>query len=114
MYTERFTEAWELIDVLYGDNVNGTTESNTGANSVKDFSRVAIIVHPVDVNDVLDVDIEQAASANGALKTVDANSKDITVAIADTKPSVIELRMEELDVTNEYYFLNVEVTTAAT
>lgn len=113
-FCERFSEQFQLIDVLYGDNVNGTTESNTGANLIENFARVVVIIHPVDINDNLDVDVEQAATAAGALKTVDANSKDVTIATTDTKPTVIEIRAEELDVTNRYCYLNIEVTTAGT
>jgi hypothetical protein len=114
-YTKRFSEEWQLVDVLYGDAVAANTESNTGYNSVANFHRVAIIIHPVDVNDALDVDIEQGTDTSGTgAKTVDSGSKDIAIATADTKPSVIELRMAEMDVAGGFDCLNVEVTTADT
>ena len=113
-YTERFTEAWQLVDYVIGANVAHTTETNSGLVSVANFHRVVIIIHPVALNDALDVDIEQATSTTGTPKTVDSGSKDITVATADTAPSVIELRMAEMDVTGGYDCLNVEITTAAT
>jgi hypothetical protein len=111
-YTARFSEQWELLDTIYGDAVPAATESNTGVILLANYIRTVIIIHPVDVNDALDVDIEQATTAAGALTTFDAGSKDITVATADTKPSVIEIRHEEFAAGYEY--LNVEVTTANT
>lgn len=114
-YTARFCEQWELVDVAYGDAVAANTETNTGYNSCANYHRIAIVVHPVDVNDALDVDVEQATDTSGTgAKTVDSGNKDITVAVTDTAPSVIELRMEELDVTNRFDCVNVEVTTANT
>lgn len=114
-YTERFSEAWQLIDVLYGDAVAANTESNTGYNSCRDFARVVIIIHPVDVNDALDVDVEQGTDTSGtSAKTFDSGGKDITVATADTAPSIIEIRPEEFDIANGFDCLNVEVTTANT
>ncbi len=41
---------------------------------------------------------------------MDSGNKDITVASTDTSPSIIELRTEELDVTNNRDCLNVEIT----
>ena|SRR3990167_3732286 len=114
-YTERFSEAWQLIDVLYGDAVAANTESNTGYSSLANFQRVVIIIHPVDVNDVLDVDIEEAlTTAGGSPQALASGGHDITIAIADTLPSVIELTTDELDVNDDYDCINVEVTTANT
>lgn len=114
-YTERFTEAWECLAATYGANVAHTTETNTGSVSLANFQRVAIIIHPVALNDALDVDIEEATSTAGAgLKPLASGGHDITVATADTKPSVIELRTDELDVEDGFDCINVEVTTAAT
>lgn len=115
MYTERFTEYTECLATLYvlGDAAN--TTQDTGNVLLENFHRAVVIIHPMDVNDALDVDVEQATtSAAGTRATLDSNSKDITVAIADTKPSVIEIRTEELDVDGGYKYLNVEVTTANT
>ena len=47
-------------------------------------------------------------------KTFDAGSKDITVAQADTAPSVIEIRSEEFDVDGGFDCLNVEVSREST
>lgn len=115
MYTARFSEQWELIDVLYGDAVAANTESNTGYSALGNYVRTVIIIHPVDVNDALDVDIEQATTTTGtSAKTFDSGGKDITVATTDTAPSVIEIRHEEFDVAGGFDCLNVEVTTANT
>jgi len=114
MYTARFSEQWELVDVLYGNAVAANTESNSGLVSVANYMRLVAIIHPVDVNDDLDVDFEQATSATGTPKTLDSGSKDITIPTTDTLPSVVEIRPEEFDMANSYDFLNVEVTTADT
>lgn len=112
VYTARFAEQWELIDVLYGDAVAANTESNTGVNNLANYVRTVIIIHPVDVNDALDVDIEQATTATGALSSFDSGSKDVTIATTDDAPTVIEIRNEEF--TQGYEYLNVEVTTGNT
>lgn len=114
-YTERFSEAWQCLAATYGDAVAGTTETNTGSVSLANFQRVVIIIHPVDINDVLDIDIEEATSTAGAsLKPLASGGHDISIATADTKPSVIELRTDELDVEDGFDCLNVEATTAGT
>ena len=114
-YTENFTEGWELIDVVYGAAVAAATETNSGYNSLANFHRIAIIIHPVVLNDALDVDIEEGTSTGGAgAQALAAGGHDITVAAADTLPSVIELQTEELDVSDSYDCVNVEITTANT
>lgn len=111
-YTARFSEQWELIDVLYGDAVAAAAENNTGRLNLGNYLRTVIIIHPVDANDAFDVDIEQATTSTGALTSFDAGSKDITVATTDTLPSVIEIRHEEF--ASGYEYLNVEITMANT
>ena len=111
-YTQRFSEAWELLDTIYGANVAAAAENNTGVILLANYVRTVIIIHPLALNDALDVDIEQATTAAGALTAFDTNSKDITVATTDTKPSVIEIRHEEFAAGYEY--LNVEITAANT
>ena len=113
-YTELFSEQWQLIDTVYALGVAANTETNSGAVAVNNFHRLVIIIHPMDINDALDVDIEQATSTSGTLKSVDSGGKDITVATADTKPSVIEIAADELDVSGGYDCINVEITTADT
>ena len=114
-YTQRFSEGWELIDYLIGANVAANTESNTGYNAITNFHRLVVIIHPVALNDALDVDIEQATTTAGANPgAFHSSDHDITVAAADTLPSVIEIAGEEFDVTGARDCLNVEVTTANT
>ena len=114
-YTERFSEAWQLIDFHYGAGVAANTEVNTGYNLLANFHRIVIIIHPVALNDALDIDIEEATSTAGAgAQAFDATLHDITVAAADTEPSVIEIQTEELTVTSKMDCLNVEITTANT
>ncbi|MCB0196372.1 MAG: hypothetical protein KDJ65_30750 [Anaerolineae bacterium] len=115
MYTERFTEQAELLGTIYGLGVAANTASDTGNMLLGNFNRAVIIIHPMDVNDALDVDIEEATTtASGTRTQMDSGNKDITVATADTTPSVIEIKTSELDVNNGYKYLNVEVTTADT
>jgi len=113
--TARFSEEWELVDVVYGDNIAANTETNSGYNACGNYQRLFVVIHPVDVNDALDVDIEQATTTAGAGgKSFDSGGKDITVATADTKPSVIEIRPEEFDVAGGFDCLQIEITTADT
>ncbi len=114
-YSERFTEVWQLIDTIYGANVAAATESNSGYNNVANMARLVLIIHPLALNDALDVDIEEAlTTAGGTPQSFDAGGKDITVAAADTKPSVIEIKGEEFDVADNYDCINIEITTANT
>jgi len=114
-YTANFSEEWQLIDYVLGANVAAATETNSGYNSLANYHRVVIIIHPVALNDALDVDIEEGTSTAGAgAQALEAGGHDVTVAAADTTPSVIELQTEELDVDDNYDCLNVEITTANT
>jgi hypothetical protein len=114
-YSVNFSEQWELIDFMYTLAGASNTEFNTGYSSIANYPRVVIIIHPMDINDALDVDIEQAlTTAGGSAKLFHANDHDITVATTDTEPSVIEIVSEEFDATNKFDCLNVEITTANT
>jgi hypothetical protein len=105
-YTERFSEVWSLLGSIRGANVS--TEQNTGYVSLANYHRAMIVVIPVSV------DLEQGTDTSGSgAKTVDSGGKDITVALADTAPSVIELRTAELDVTGGFDCINLEVTPTA-
>lgn len=111
-YTERFSEVWSLLGQIRA--VAATTEQNTGYVSVANYHRIMIEVLPCSITGDLDVDVEQGTTTAGAgAKTVDSGGKDITVAAADTTPSIIELRTEELDVTGRFDCINVEVTPGA-
>ena len=114
-YTQRFSEQWELLDTVYGLAVPAASEANTGFFHVADYVRLVVIIHPMDINDVLDIDLEQATIAAGTDgKALDSNSKDTTIAIADTAPTVIEIRPDEFDVNGGFDWLNVEITPANT
>jgi len=114
-YTQRFSEGWQLIDYVLGAAVAANTETNSGYSALNNFHRVVIIIHPVALNDALDVDIEEAlTTAGGSPQALASGGHDITVATADTLPSVIELSMDELDVNDQYDCLQVEITTADT
>ena len=114
-YTERFSEQWECLAATYGDAVAGTTETNTGYVSLANFQRVVVIIHPVDINDVLDIDFEEGTSTvPAAAQALASGGHDISIAIADTKPSVIEFTTDELDIVDGYYCINIEATTAGT
>jgi hypothetical protein len=110
-YTERFSEHAELLGTIYG---TGAGETNTGYKSLGNFARAVVIIHPVSLGgNALDVDIEQAKTTGGAgAKSFDSGSKDIAVASTDTKPSVIEIRAEELDIDGKFDCINVEITPA--
>ena len=115
MYNERFTERWELLDVVYGANVAANTTTDSGYSSVQGYYRLIVLLHPVSLNDALDVDFEQGTDTSGTgAKTLDSGAKDITVAATDTAPSAVEIRMEEFDVNNDFDAINVEITTANT
>jgi hypothetical protein len=111
-YTQRYSEEWELIDTIYGVAVAAAAVNDSGLNLLANYIRTVIVIHPLSLNDALDIDIEQATTAAGALSTFAAGAKDITVAAADTAPSVIEIRNEEFSAGYEY--LNIEVTAANT
>lgn len=114
-YNARFSEEWECLGVLYGNALAAANESNTGYKSLAQMHRAVIIIHPVDVNDNLDVDIEQALDTAGTTpKAFHGGDKDATILTTDTKPTVIEIRSEELDVNGGYIAINVEVTCANT
>jgi hypothetical protein len=114
-YSERFTEVWQLLDTIYAANVAANTETNSGYVNCANMARIVIIVHPLSLNDALDIDIEEGTTTGGAgAQSFDAAGKDIAVAAADTKPSVIEIKGEEFDAANNYDCLNIEVTTANT
>lgn len=115
MYTARFSEYAEFLGNIYGNGVAANTVSDTGNLLLENYHRAAIIIHPISLNDALDVDVEEASDATaGTRQQMDGGGKDITVAAADTAPSVIEIKTEELDVNNGFAYLNVEITTANT
>ncbi len=108
-YTERFSEVWSLLveDVV----ASASTEQNSGYVSLANYHRCMIQIIPVSLGSDIDVDIEQATDTSGtSAKMLDSGGKDITVQSTDTAPSVIEIRTEELDVSNAFDCINVETT----
>lgn len=114
-YTERFTEGFELLGSIAGDDLAAANVSDTGNMLFENFHRGVIIIHPVTLNDALDIDVEQATDATaGTRATFNAGSKDVLIAAGDTKPTVIEIKSEEFDVDGLYKYLNIEATLANT
>jgi hypothetical protein len=108
-FTERFTEVWALLAEIQGDNTSG--ELNSGYVSLQNYHRAVVMICPVNLGSALDCDMEQATTTAGAgAKALDSGNKDVTVQVGDTSPSIIEIKCEELDVTNSFDCINLEVT----
>jgi len=113
MYTERFSEAHALLATI--DPAVYAAEQNSGYVSMMNYHRAVVIFHTGYLLGDVDVDFEQATTTAGAgAKTLDAGSKDITLAGAtdDNTVSIVEIRSAEFDVTNRFDCLNVEITPA--
>lgn len=110
-YTERFSEEWELIDSIAPASYNA--EQNTGLLSLANYVRTVIILHAGVLGGALAVDIEESATAAGALTSFDTASKDIDLVgtTDDDTISVIEIRNEEFSA--GFSYLNVEITPGA-
>lgn len=112
--TERFSEVAALLATINPASYN--SEQNTGYVALTNYARVAIVIHAGVISGDLDVDIEQATTtAGGSAKPLDSNSHDITkTATTDNNTvSIIEVDMDELDVSGGFDCLNVEVTPAS-
>ena len=115
MYTERFTEVHEVLAAIAPTTANGAVgPHNTGYVSIADFHRAFALLHvgtPAGAS-TIDVVITQASDAAGSDAAVLTTSKAITQIVAgDAGVYVgIEVRSEELDVSNDFVFLNVAVT----
>ena len=110
-YTERFSEVWSLLADI--DPASYTTEQNTGYVCLDRYHRAVVIIHAGVLGTGLDVDLEEGTDTSGTgAASLDSGNKDITLtATTDNNTvSVIEIRTEELDVTNGYDCINVEVT----
>lgn len=119
MYTEQFTEVHDILATLKPTAANAAVGvHNSGYVSLADYHRafVWLAVGEPAAGATLDVAITQATSAAGAgvapLLTVGAATKNpAQIVAADIGGHVgIEVRSEELDVTNLYVFINVAVT----
>lgn len=112
-YTERFSEVWSLLGTI--NPASHTTEQNTGYVSLHQYHRAVVIIHTGVIGGNLDVDIEEATDTSGSSsQSMDSGNKDITLTATtdDNTVSVIEIRTEEMDVTNLRDCVNVEVTPA--
>lgn len=112
-YTERFTEGYELLAHIPADSE--TVEQNTAFLDCSNFHRVFVLISVGDIAGAgtFDVDVEQAQdSAGTGVKNITGKSIAQLVAADDDVALAIELRMEELDVDNDFNFIRVELTPA--
>jgi len=114
-YTERFSEVHQLLDFIAVDS--WTTEQNTGFFSLQNIHRAVVIIATGDmaVGATLDVTIDQATSTAGAgSKALSGKSiTQLSAAAGDADDVIImEIRAEELDVTNNYDCINVRCSPA--
>ena len=118
MYTEQFSEVHDILATLKPTAANAAVGGhNSGYVSLADYHRafVWLAVGEPAVGATIDVAITQATSAAGAgavpLLTIAAATKNpAQIVAADIGSHVgIEVRSEELDVTNGYVFINVAV-----
>ena len=115
MYTEDFSEVHELLAHIPADSA--TTEQNSGYVSLENHPRAVVVVSVGDLatNATFDIDIEQAqdTAGTGAKALAGKSTTQLTEAGTDSnKVVIIEIRTEELDVTNGFKCINVEVTPA--
>lgn len=115
-YTARFSENFELLANITPETANGAVgEHNTGYVSLENFHRAIIILTAGTPGgaSTIDVDIEEGTSAAGAGAQNIAGKTITQLVAADAGETVyIELRTAELDVNNDYSFVNAEVTVA--
>lgn len=112
---EKFTEGHQCLASLYVLGAAAASENNTGYVSLEGFGGAVIIIHPLDVNDVLDIDIEEAVNTSGGSpQSFHSGDHDTAIQTADTKPTVINVDAAELDVNDGYVAINVEVIAANT
>lgn len=115
MYTQRFSEYSDLLARI--DPASYSGEQNSGRVSLANYRRAAIVlsVGAIGTSATLDLQLEQAdAASGGTLK--DVTGKLITQLTDspddDNKVVIIEVRSEELDTSNGFEYINVEVTGA--
>ena len=112
-YTERFSEVHQVLAHVPADSE--TAEVNSGYVNVANFHRVAVLISVGDLaaTATFDVDIEQATTTAGAnAKAITGKSITQLTATDDDVVLIMELRTEELDVTNGFDCINVECTPA--
>jgi hypothetical protein len=88
-----------------------TTAASTGWLNIENHNRIVAIIIGGALTGTLDAKLEQATSSGGA-GAKDVTGKAITqlAATADNKQAVINLRADQLDIANEFYFVRLTVT----
>lgn len=121
MYTERFTEVHDILATLKPTAANAAVGvHNSGYVSLADYHRAFVwfAVGEPGAGATINLAITQATSAAGAgvaplLTPAAATKNPAQIVAADIGGHVgIEVRSEELDITNLYIFINVAVTVA--
>ena len=121
MYTEQFTEVHDVLATIPPLAANAAVGvHNSGYVSLADYHRAFIWLDLGEAGQgaTLDVAITQATDALGtgavALLTPAGVTKNpTTLVVADAGRHVgIEIRSEELDVTNGYVFIQAAITVA--
>jgi len=113
-YTQRFTEWFEPLANISPQAANGVVGvHNSGFVFVGNYHRIIVLLHigePAGAS-TIDVDVEEATTAAGA-GTVNIAGKSIATIVAAGAGSIvaIELRTEEMNVANDFDWINVEVT----
>ena len=120
-YTEQFTEVHDVLATIPCTAANAAMGAhNTGYVSLADYHRAFVwwdIGEPAQ-GATMDLVLTQATSAAGvgamALTTPAAATKNpAQIVAADAGEHVgIEIRSEELDITNGYIFVQAEITIA--
>lgn len=115
-FTQMFSEAVEVLAHIPADSE--TTVIDSGNVLVENFHRVAVLISVGDMASgaTLNIDLEQASStAAGTRKAITGKSTtELTQAGGDSNQVlIIELRTEELDITNGFKYVNLEVTPAS-
>lgn len=115
MYTEKFTEVHDMLAALAPITANGTVGAHaSGYASLADYHRAFILLHvgtPAGAS-TIDVAVTQATDTAGTGAKALTTDKAITQIVAgDAGVYVgIEIRSEELDVTNGFYSIQATVT----
>lgn len=115
MYTEQFTEVHDVLGALAPTTANGTVGIHRiGYVSMADYHRAFVWLHvgtPAAGISTIDVVIGQATDAAGTgAKVITGKGTVAQLVAADAGVYVgVEIRSEELDVTNGYCFIDVLV-----
>lgn len=111
MYTEKFTEAHELLDKI--SPVSSSTAVNGSWVSVAEVHRGVALFQTglVAASGTVDFIIEQAQDSSGTGAKAFKAATQLTDA-GDNESVAIEFRSEELDVDNGFYYVRISATCA--